>query len=174
MNVLLYMVVGLVCQTLWAFVAGALDFEVQPIPLFVLFAYALLVLPSGTRMLVALVMGWLMDLHGGGQFGFYVATCAFLSLWGAWYQRNLTFFRGSLFPFWVLALYFTTTALLGVLMSPFPNAHNPFSFFEMAVSGFWHGAWAVVFYPVYVFCSRWLGLESPEAMGAHEGWAHGR
>ncbi|MBL91847.1 MAG: hypothetical protein CMH56_08575 [Myxococcales bacterium] len=174
MNVLLYIAIGLVCQTVWTFIAGAMSLEVQPLPLFILFAYALLVLPLGSRLLVAMVVGWLMDLHGGGQFGFHVITCSFLALWGAWYQRNLAFLKSSLFPFWVMGLYFSALALLGVLMWPFPNAHNPFSFFEWVAAGFWHGIWAVVFYPLYGFCSKALALESEEAVGAHEGWAHGR
>ena len=174
MNVLLYIVAGLVCQTLWAFAAGAMAFEVQPIPLFILFAYALLVLPFGSRLLIALVVGWLMDLHGGSHFGFHLVTCSFLALWGAWYQRNLAFLKSALFPFWVLGLYFSSLLILGIFMWPFPGAHNLFSFLEILEAGFWHGVWAAILYPVYAFCSKALALESEEAVSAHKGWAHGR
>ena len=174
MNVILYAIIGLVCQTLWTFAAGVLGWEVQPVPLFILFAYGLLAFPFGPRLFVAVTAGWLMDLHGGGPFGFHVLACSFLSLWGAWYQRNLAFFRGSLFPIWVLGLYWVTIASLGFLMLPFPSSHNPFSFFEMLVAGFWHGIWAIAFYPFYAFCSKSLALESSESIGTHEGWAHGR
>lgn len=174
MTVFIFAVFGVACQAFWAFGAACFALEVQPIPLFVLFAYAVLAFPLAPRLFLALVMGWLIDLHAGGVLGFHAGAFFLIALGGAWFQRNLSFFRGPLFGLWVLMLYLVSVSLLGFLTLPFEHIYNPFSFFAQLQSAFWHGIAGIAFYPLFTFVSKLLRLESEQSVYTHEGWAHGR
>ena len=124
------------------------------------FTYALLVLPLRSR-LVAMVVGWLMDLHGGGR----LVSCDHLlfGFVGGLVPASLAFLKSSLFLFGSWDFIFNPRPI-GGLMWPFPNAHDTFSFFEWVAAGLQHGVWAVTFYPLYGFCSKALALESEEVL----------
>ena len=174
MNLLLFLTFGLFLQALWSFAASSFGLDDQAIPLFVLFAYSILVCGLPGRLFMAVALGWFIDLHGGSTAGLHVSVFACLAFCGSWFQRNLSFFRGPLFPAWVAALQITTVVLLAIFSMPLAHVHNPFSLWEQLQSVVWHAAWSLVFLPLFLILSFRLGLETETRMGTHEGWAHGR
>ena len=91
MNLLLFLTFGLFLQALWSFAASSFGLDDQAIPLFVLFAYSILVCGLPGRLFMAVALGWFIDLHGGSTAGLHVSVFACLAFCGSWFQRNLSF-----------------------------------------------------------------------------------
>ena len=162
MTILIFLLLGLIAQMFWGAAGHIFQAQIQSAPLVILFAYAVIRLPPGERLWIALGAGWFIDLQLGGYLGIHACVLFILVFLAPWCQRNLRVCRRKLFPIFVFCMSLLVGMVSWFVALPFNAVSVEYSLLFQLQTALLNAFWSIILWPIFMGCSQFLALEDDE------------